>query len=387
MKLGRSGKAVTALISVLLVGVAVVSVGDSSSSRPVTGLRANLASATRVAEQGDGSGYWLASSDGGVFTYGTAQFYGSMGGQHLNSPITGIVATADGHGYWLVAKDGGVFSYGDAAFEGSMGGHTMAAPIVGMTSSSGSGGSGATGAQGPAGPPGAIGPAGPTGSQGSTGSQGAAGSTGQQGAAGSTGQQGAAGSTGQQGAAGSIGPQGPAGSTGPQGPAGSTGPQGPAGSTGPAGSIGPQGPAGSTGPQGPAGQPNYGYVYNLAGQTVALEAPVLFDNNGPLSGFTHLTGTGAITVDSTGTYLIDFSVSGTEVDQFALMDNGIAIAGATYGSGAGTQQNGGQVMVTLVAGHVLTLVNHSSAAAIGLATPIGGTQASVNASVVIEQLG
>jgi hypothetical protein len=381
MKLGRSGKAVTALISVLLVGVAVVSVGDSSSSRPVTGLRATMASATRVAEQGNGSGYWLASSDGGVFTYGTAQFYGSMGGQHLNSPITGIVATADGHGYWLVAKDGGVFSYGDATFEGSMGGHTMAAPIVGMTSSSGSGGTGATGAQGPAGPPGALGPAGPTGSQGS------AGSTGPQGSAGSTGPQGSAGSTGPQGPAGSTGPQGPAGSTGPQGPAGSTGPQGPAGSTGPQGPAGSTGPTGPTGPEGPVGLPNYGYVYNLAGQTVALEAPVLFDNNGPLSGFTHVTGTGAITVDSTGTYLIDFSVSGTEVDQFALMDNGIAIAGATYGSGAGTQQNGGQVIVTLVAGHALTLVNHSSAAAIGLATPIGGTQASVNASVVIEQLG
>jgi hypothetical protein len=68
-----------------------------------------------------------------VFTYGTAQFYGSMGGKHLNSPITGIVATADGHGYWLVAKDGGVFSFGDAVYEGSMGDQTLAAPVVGMS--------------------------------------------------------------------------------------------------------------------------------------------------------------------------------------------------------------------------------------------------------------
>jgi hypothetical protein len=47
---------------------------------------------------------------------------GRMAGQHLNSPITGIVPTADRQGYWLVAKDGGVFAFGDAAFERSHGG-------------------------------------------------------------------------------------------------------------------------------------------------------------------------------------------------------------------------------------------------------------------------
>jgi hypothetical protein len=364
MTLGRRGTAAIALIAVLLVGIAVVSAYDPSSPRPATGLRASLASATRVAEQGNGSGYWLVASDGGVFTYGTAQFYGSMAGQHLNSPIMGIVATADGHGYWLVAKDGGVFSFGDAVFEGSMGGKTLAAPVVGMTSSSG--GSGATGAQGPAGATGAIGF---TGLTGLTGSQGPFGSTGATGPTGGTGATGPSGATGSQGSAGSTGATGPTGALGPQGPAGSTG------STGPAGQ------------EGPAGQPNYGYVYNLAAQTVAMDAPVQFDTNGPLSGFTHVVGTSSITAISTGTYLIDFSVSGTQPDQFAMMDNGTAIAGSTYGSGAGTQQNDGQLIVALAAGDVLTLVNHTSAAGIGLASLIGGTQANVNASVVIEQLG
>ena len=30
------------------------------------------------------------ASDGGIFTFGDAGFYGSMGGQHLNKPIVGI---------------------------------------------------------------------------------------------------------------------------------------------------------------------------------------------------------------------------------------------------------------------------------------------------------
>ena len=80
----------------------------------------------------DVKGYWLVASDGGVFSFGDAQFYGSMGGTHLNAPVVGIAATPDGRGYWLVASDGGVFSFGDAPFEGSMGGTRMNAPVVGI---------------------------------------------------------------------------------------------------------------------------------------------------------------------------------------------------------------------------------------------------------------
>ena len=78
------------------------------------------------------NGYWLAASDGGVFTYGDANFHGSMGGLPLNAPIVGMAATPDGGGYWLVASDGGIFNFGDAAFYGSMGGKALNKPIVGM---------------------------------------------------------------------------------------------------------------------------------------------------------------------------------------------------------------------------------------------------------------
>ena len=85
-----------------------------------------------IASTPDGGGYWLVGIDGGVFAYGDATFYGSMGGTPMNAPISGIARTSDGHGYWLVALDGGIFSFGDAAFYGSMGGKPLNAEMVGI---------------------------------------------------------------------------------------------------------------------------------------------------------------------------------------------------------------------------------------------------------------
>ena len=54
-----------------------------------------------------GHGYWLVGTDGGIFTFGSAQFYGSTGSLKLQRPVVGIVPTSDRGGYWLDASDGG----------------------------------------------------------------------------------------------------------------------------------------------------------------------------------------------------------------------------------------------------------------------------------------
>jgi hypothetical protein len=71
----------------------------------------------------------------------------------------------------------------------------------------------------------------------------------------------------------------------------------------------------------------------------------------------------------------------------AIAVNGVPLAEAIYGSGAGTQQNSGQAIIALSAGDILTIVNHSSSSSVTLPSVVGGTQANVNASVVIEKLG
>jgi hypothetical protein len=77
-------------------------------------------------------GYWLLASDGGVFTFGDAHFYGSAGALPLRSPIIQMVATPSGNGYWLLASDGGVFAFGDAHFYGSAGALRLRAPVIQM---------------------------------------------------------------------------------------------------------------------------------------------------------------------------------------------------------------------------------------------------------------
>ena len=82
-----------------------------------------------------GNGYWLVASDGGIFSFGDAHFYGSTGAMKLNKPIVGMAATPAGNGYWLVASDGGIFAFGDAGFYGSTGNIKLNKPITGMTPS------------------------------------------------------------------------------------------------------------------------------------------------------------------------------------------------------------------------------------------------------------
>ncbi len=98
------------------------STGGMVLNKPVVGMAATA----------DGGGYYLVASDGGVFSYGDATFYGSTGSMRLNQPIVGMAVVPGGGGYWLVAADGGIFSYGSAAFYGSTGGMRLNKPVVGM---------------------------------------------------------------------------------------------------------------------------------------------------------------------------------------------------------------------------------------------------------------
>jgi parallel beta-helix repeat protein len=115
------------------------SMGGTHLNAPVVGIASTPGSVDAATGSIVPDGYWLVASDGGVFNFGNAGFLGSMGGTHLNAPIVGIVPGAyalnfanfslQTTGYSLVASDGGVFNFGSANFFGSLGGIKLAAPI------------------------------------------------------------------------------------------------------------------------------------------------------------------------------------------------------------------------------------------------------------------
>ncbi|HYH49746.1 MAG TPA: Calx-beta domain-containing protein [Acidimicrobiia bacterium] len=99
------------------------STGGVKLNSPIVGL----------APHPSGRGYWLVATDGGIFSFGDARFHGSTGAVKLNKPIVGMSPTPSGGGYWLVATDGGIFSFGDAGFHGSTGALSLNRPVVGLT--------------------------------------------------------------------------------------------------------------------------------------------------------------------------------------------------------------------------------------------------------------
>ena len=73
------------------------------------------------------------ASDGGIFNYGDAKFYGSSGSLQAQQARGGHGGHVDRP--WIlavVASDGGIFNYGDAKFNGSTGSIALSTPIVGM---------------------------------------------------------------------------------------------------------------------------------------------------------------------------------------------------------------------------------------------------------------
>lgn len=103
-------------------------VGDAKT--PFVAMAANQA----------GTGYWMVTSNGHVWSFGAAKYYGGVT-IALSAPVVGMAATADGEGYWLVTANARVFAFGDANKTwGPTTGMSLNHPVVGMSASPDGGG-------------------------------------------------------------------------------------------------------------------------------------------------------------------------------------------------------------------------------------------------------
>ena len=79
----------------------------------------------------DYEGYWIVASDGGVFAF-SAEFHGSLADRNITSPAVEIEPTPSGKGYWIVQADGTVTAFGDAKHVGDFKGKPLNKPVIGM---------------------------------------------------------------------------------------------------------------------------------------------------------------------------------------------------------------------------------------------------------------
>jgi hypothetical protein len=204
---------------------------------------------------------------------------------------------------------------------------------------------------------------------------------------------GVTGATGPTGPAG--GPTGATGATGVTGVAGATGATGASGAAGATGVTGPSG-AGATGATGPTGASGGAQSFSnffalMPGDnaaTIAVGAPVLFPQTGPVPGTPAATrlAAGTFTIARTSSYKVAWQVSVAEAGQLMVALNGVGVASTVVGRATGTNQIVGNTVIAATAGDVLSIINPTgNAAALTLTPTAGGTHA-VSATLTIVDL-
>jgi hypothetical protein len=81
---------------VALAGVAALTGFAATSSQPPSSGVVPTAAVEARAVAPNGEGYWLVTSAGKVYPFGSAKFYGDVSHVKLVGPVVGIVPTPDG---------------------------------------------------------------------------------------------------------------------------------------------------------------------------------------------------------------------------------------------------------------------------------------------------
>ena len=112
------------------LGLVAIPVAGAGASTTTTGSSGGIESLTSIPS----ANFWLADAKGDVWAFGSAPAPTARPPAFLSTPSSASRRPTTAKGYWLVATDGGIFSYGDAKFYGSTGAIALNRPIVGMAS-------------------------------------------------------------------------------------------------------------------------------------------------------------------------------------------------------------------------------------------------------------
>jgi hypothetical protein len=65
-------------------------------------------------------GYSILTRAGGIYSFGTATYWGNLIDHHYPGSAIGLAYTSTGNGYWILTTSGALYSFGDAAYYGNL---------------------------------------------------------------------------------------------------------------------------------------------------------------------------------------------------------------------------------------------------------------------------
>jgi len=136
-------------------------------------------------------------------------------------------------------------------------------------------------------------------------------------------------------------------------------------------------------------EPTFGYFYSEGAQgvSVAEGEDIIFENNGIFRGLMHNSGEKFVTFEADGIYLVLWSVTADQTNQFALVLDSTVITDSSFGMPAGSSQNNGiTVLHTKVGQRVGLRNNTSSTETVTLNNSAGGSMTNVCASMFILKI-
>ena len=136
-----------------------------------------------------------------------------------------------------------------------------------------------------------------------------------------------------------------------------------------------------------AGSDAYGSVYVTAQQSVAVNAPVLFDSHDLLHNISHVLNSGNVTIGKDGVYCLTFLVGTTNTAQFTVFVNGNAVLSTTAGTNKGANELILSDTLLLKKNDVVSIVNFTSGnGTIVISQNAGGSIQGVGAVMLLEKI-
>ncbi len=91
-----------------------------------------IATQAGAAGAADAPGYSVLTKPGGIYSFGSAQYYGNLIDHGYPGPAVGLATTPGDRGYSILTGFGGVYTFGDARYFGNLIDHGYPGPAVGI---------------------------------------------------------------------------------------------------------------------------------------------------------------------------------------------------------------------------------------------------------------